>query len=242
MKTSLASFTLLVVVLLGFNSTCAALWQKEVKITGAPQDTVAELFSKFETSFDDDQWEHEFRRTKYMRVPEDNGWQSRMHLIQAAVKQGSAALPAIMKSLESDHVPTRILAAQTLSYLAADADTDAIITRFSQEQDAAVRLYLVDTLGMSGKGESVDWPSLTGKERNRDVRKHVNYAKERKGARVNEEVLKRLANWDATRINTAKLGKLAPDFSLTGLDGKPYRLSDYRGKQPVILVFVYGDT
>lgn len=241
MKMALVSFTLFVAVLLGFNSTCSAFWQT-VKVTGTSKDTISELFTKFETSFDDNQWEHEFRRTKYMRVPEDNGWQLRMHLIQAAVKQGSAALPAIMESLESDHVPTRILAAQTLSYLAADADIDAVAIRFLQEQEAAVRLYLVDTLGMSGKGESVDWPSLTSKERNRDVRKHVNYAKERKDAGVNEEVLKRMVDWDATRMNTAEVGKLAPDFSLAGFDGKSYRLGDYRGKQPVILVFVYGDT
>ncbi len=30
---------------------------------------------------------------------------------------------------------------------------------------------------------------------------------------------------------------LAPDFSLKGLDGIPYTLSDYRGKQPVLLLF-----
>jgi thioredoxin-dependent peroxiredoxin len=34
-----------------------------------------------------------------------------------------------------------------------------------------------------------------------------------------------------------KVGDLAPDFSLPGSDGKTYKLSDYRGKQAVVLAW-----
>ena len=34
-----------------------------------------------------------------------------------------------------------------------------------------------------------------------------------------------------------KVGDLAPDFNLPGSDGKTYRLSDYRGKQAVVLAW-----
>jgi len=36
---------------------------------------------------------------------------------------------------------------------------------------------------------------------------------------------------------TIKVGQLAPDFTLTTLEGQPVALSDYRG-QPVLLVFL----
>ncbi|MBP89772.1 MAG: hypothetical protein CMJ64_24210 [Planctomycetaceae bacterium] len=40
----------------------------------------------------------------------------------------------------------------------------------------------------------------------------------------------------------SKLGAPAPDFVLQTVSGKSVRLSDYRGKRAVVLVFVYGDT
>lgn len=34
-----------------------------------------------------------------------------------------------------------------------------------------------------------------------------------------------------------KVGDVAPDFSLLGSDGRTYKLSDYRGKQVVVLAW-----
>ena len=33
------------------------------------------------------------------------------------------------------------------------------------------------------------------------------------------------------------VGSQAPDFSLSGSDGQTHKLSDYRGKQPVVIAF-----
>ena len=37
--------------------------------------------------------------------------------------------------------------------------------------------------------------------------------------------------------NFLKAGDSAPDFTLTGTQGKPVKLSDYRGKKTVVLAF-----
>jgi len=49
-----------------------------------------------------------------------------------------------------------------------------------------------------------------------------------------EDIIKTRTTWDPSYASW--YGKTAPDFTLTGLDGKPHTLSGYRGKN-VLLVF-----
>ena len=71
---------------------------------------------------------------------------------------------------------------------------------------------------------------------------HINYAKSRGAASVEEAVTTSLAKMPAEKIDSAKVGEPAPDFTLKSVDGTEYSLSQFKGKQPVVLVFIYGDT
>jgi peroxiredoxin len=63
----------------------------------------------------------------------------------------------------------------------------------------------------------------------------------KRGAKGREKSVRDdLAAYDLARMDTARVGLPAPDFTLTDVDGRRVRLSDYRGKKAVALVFIYG--
>ena len=65
---------------------------------------------------------------------------------------------------------------------------------------------------------------------------------ERGANKVGSDVLQTLRDFDDQSIASAQLGKLAPEFRLKTANGAEIQLSQFRGKQPVVLVFIYGDT
>jgi hypothetical protein len=203
------------------------------------------LLLRFTQSCDESQWmqRSDRRPNGYMLADADVGWNVRMKTLQKLVAHGRSAVPTLVQALKSKSLPERILAAQTLGYLAPDVPAQPLLAAAQSDPDAAVRLYAVDSLGMLGRTSvPVDWDKLRQNETNRDVRMHIGYAMERKQQPVEVSVIKKLVSWKAAQTDTAKVGHPAPGFELTAATGETIRLCDYRGKQAVILVFIYGDT
>ena len=65
---------------------------------------------------------------------------------------------------------------------------------------------------------------------------------ERKAEGVPADLVEKLAQWNLDGMDTAKIGEKAPDFTLSTVDGEQIKLSSFQGENPVVLVFVYGDT
>lgn len=204
----------------------------------------AEVLSRFAEGWDETLWQQKVRgQDGYMRPVDDLGWQLRMRTLQKLVHHGEASIPVLVEALNAESVPERILAAQALGYLGPGVPVEPLLKAATSDSSAAVRLYAVDSLGMRGIDDGrIDWKALREKESNRDVRKHIDYALERKGQPLDPAIIKRLIEWNAETMNSATLGKPAPDFALTAATGKTIRLSDFRGKKSVVLVFIYGDT
>ena len=130
-----------------------------------------------------------------------------------------------------------------MGYLAPHVPREPLVDALENDSDAAVRLYAVDSLGMQGgKDLSKILEPRRAIERNRDTKKHIAYALERQNEIVNPSIIDTLIKWDSKQINSAKIGKSAPDFQLATVSGAKYQLSDFQGKQHIVLVFVYGDT
>jgi hypothetical protein len=224
----------------GVLGLCCATMARSAEPQQAPRDWL----NYFSENWREGDWQQKGRSQPagYMRPQEDTAWQARMRAMQGCVQQRDGAIPLLLETLRTGDTPQRVLAAQMLGYLGSKVPAEPLVAALKSEADPAVRLYLVDTLGMLGKGGSVDWDEYLKNESNRDVKRHVGYADERNGKPLDARVVEELKHWDVRHIDSATIGQPAPDFALLSAQGDTVRLSDFRGKKAVVLVFIYGDT
>lgn len=203
------------------------------------------LLRQFAEGWADDAWEPkgEGRFSRYIRSLNDEGWQVRLRTIQGLIAAGEKSVAPLIELLRDGKPHERILAAQALGYLGANVPREPLLAAAKNDADAAVRLYAVDSLGMLGGMDlSAELSDLAKSEKNGDVKRHIAYALERRNTGIEPQIVDGLIKWDSRQINSAKLGEQAPDFELAAVTGEKVRLSDFRGKQAVVLVFIYGDT
>jgi hypothetical protein len=201
------------------------------------------IFTQFATQWDDSTWTAPGGKGDFMRPLDDAGWRARMRALRTIVAGGERSIPGAVAALGDERAPVRILAAQAMGYLGPSVPREALENAAAGDADPAVRLYAIDALGMRGGEASHAFLEKRLKsESNRDAKMHIRYALERKGEPVNPAVIESLAGYDLTSMNSAEVGKPAPDFALATFDGQTVRLADFREKQAVVLVFIYGDT
>ena len=209
----------------------------------------SERIGQFTKGWDNSVWGNRPRKEGggYMLPDGCDRWKLRMETMRALVASGSDAVEPLLDALRSKDVATRILAAQTLGFLAKSVPPDplpeSLLQALREDSEASVRLYVADVLGMIGGSEVRKLlESLKETEKNKDVRKHMMYALGRKNRDGVSAAAKRLVAWDISKMDTARVGRMAPDFELVSVNGKRHRLSSFRGKKAVVLVFIYGDT
>jgi HEAT repeat protein len=179
---------------------------------------------------------------EYMRPLDDTGWKARMEAFHRFAGAADKALPSLTDALLKGNDDTRVFAAQALALL-PDSAAKVSLVKALKDKHPAVRLYALDALSMFGKlpGEEL-YQTLRQKDGNGDVRAHAAFAMERDDKPQPDAVRQTLGNYDLKKMAPARVGEKAPDFTLTSAAGKAVRLSAFRDKMRVILVFVYGDT
>jgi HEAT repeat protein len=172
----------------------------------------------------------------------DPGWKVRMEALVGLAKIGPSAVPVLVKGLKDGPPATREFAAQAL-VLFADAGTRPALEQALADPKPPVRSYAIQALRMLGplprteRHERIRTkdPSVFG------VRPMMAAALERADQPKPGVLRKALADYDLRSLDSARVGEIAPDLTLTDRTGKAYRLSQFRGKKAVVLRFVLWD-
>ncbi len=199
------------------------------------------LIAQFKDEWNRTGWNQPPGGRQYLRALNDESWKARMAVLQAAAGGDQETVRLLVGALADDDVGTRVLAAQALGYTSGELPISPLIQQIQQDESTAVQLYLIDALAMQGVPDIAQrlgsWQPT-----NVDVRKHLNYAKERNGAKIETSIVETLRNFDVSQCGTAVVGEPAPEFKLQALNGETISLEDFRNKQAIVLVFIYGDT
>lgn len=168
------------------------------------------------------------------------GWKVRMRSLTQLAKIGPAVVPALADALKTGSPSTREFAAQALGMF-AEASARPALEQALKDPKATVRIYAIRALRSFGPLTPAKRYEKMTSDPDRNVRATIRSALERKD-KSNADALRRAwAEYDLTKMNTARIGKPAPDFALTTFGGKRVKLSDFRGKQTVVLRFIKLD-
>lgn len=175
-------------------------------------------------------------------VKDDPGWKVRMASLVELAKQGPATVPILLEALAKGSPSSREFAAQAL-VLFGDVNTRPALEQALADPTPGVRLYAIQALSMLGPLPHTlrHTQILTNDQSKWGVRPMMAAALERVDRPNPADFRKALADYDLAHMDTARVGEVAPDFTLADFTGKTYRLSQFRGKKTVVLRFILFD-
>ena len=175
---------------------------------------------------------------------DDQDWRVRTLAVRDLVRLGVPATSELVAALadKSEHV--RHVAAMTLGILRATNAVPALERVLREDSDSVVRSQATIALGQIGVRDSLATVQAARKEdKSKDVQHQAElaaYAIER-GKTATPELAQAYAALDESKFGRVQVGQPASDFQLTDTEGKAWRLADFRGKKPVVLIWVFAD-
>lgn len=178
----------------------------------------------------------------------DEAWKVRIEVENGLIALGSKAVPALIEACSDATDANRhvnALAAYCVGYLNDRSAVQPLIRLVESSPDARVRLMAVEALGRLGDPAAlVVVKNAAESDKSGHVKVAANWALPRvqKGEGIGDSLRSwAIANFDSRKIASAAVDKPAPDFALADGAGKTIRLSDFRGKKNVVLLFLLAD-
>lgn len=175
---------------------------------------------------------------------QDDDWRVRTLAVRDLVRLGGEATPGLTDALQDAGANVRHMAAMTLGIIRATTAVPALVNALLGDKDVVVRSQSAIALGLIGQTNAL--PSLRQaqtEDKSRDVRHQAElaaYAVEH-GFGATPGLAAAYRELDESHFGQIRIGGPAVDFELSDTEGRPWRLSAFRGKKAVALIWIFAD-
>lgn len=174
----------------------------------------------------------------------DTDWRIRLLAVRDLVRLGSDASRFLIEALRDDNPHVRQVAAMVLGITRRTNAVSALETVLQKDSDSVVRSQAAIALGQIADKDSLEvLRRVQTEDTSRDVQHQAElaaYAVEQ-GLGDTPELAAAYRDLDETRFSKTQVGQQAIDFELPDTEGKLWRLSDFHGKKPVVLIWIFAD-
>jgi len=174
----------------------------------------------------------------------DNDWRVRLLAVRALVRLGMDDVNEIVKGLTHNDEHVRQVCSMALGILRAQAAIGHLEGVVRDDANAMVRSQAVIALGqIESKVSLALLRERLNEDPSRDVRHQCELAigQIQKQMGTTREQLSAFRALDASRFESVEVGRAAPDFELQDTESKLWRLSGFREKKWVVLIWVFAD-
>jgi peroxiredoxin len=174
----------------------------------------------------------------------DQDWLVRTLAVRDLVRLGAPGTPALVTALDDKNAHVRHVAAMVLGIIRATNAVAALEKALREDGDSVVRSQAAIALGQIVQPSSLAAVQAAQKnDKSKDVQHQAELAAYaiQHGKTATPELAAAFAALDETRFGRVMVGQPAPDFQLPDTEGATWRLADFRGKKPVVLIWVFAD-
>jgi peroxiredoxin len=175
---------------------------------------------------------------------EDQDWRVRILAVRDLVRLGLPAMPGLLQGTENTNAHVRQVAAMTMGIIRATNAAPTLEKLLRQDKDEVVRSQAAVSLGQIGLLRSLIAVQTAQKDdASRDVQHQAELAAYsiEHGKSATPDLMRAWARLDEGKFGRLQVGQPAPDFELTDSEGRRWRLGDFRGTKPVVLIWVFAD-
>ena len=174
----------------------------------------------------------------------DDAWRIRILAIRDLVCMGSSAVPTLITGIHDENRHVRHVCVTVLGILGVQDAGDDLMKLLTDDTDPIVRGQTAQALGQIGYMQAMSKLKMVTE---RDKSEHVKHRARLAIRRLNEEattdneVISAWSGLDEKTFHQVKVGQPAPELELKDTRGKTWRLSDFKSKKTVMLVWIFAD-